>query len=1207
MTQTIAYLEAVVGADITDFRRGMQDVRRQTGILSDTFNGIAGGFSQAGRALTFSVTVPIMAALGASLNLASEFDGAMRNINSIAQLPEGQFRALSEQVLEFGINTRTGAQGAAEALYEVYSAGVTGQEAFDIMAVSVKTAEGGLADLSKTTNALTATMLAFRNQGLTIEDASNIWSRMVQLGVGSLEDFLANSQKVLPAASALGISFEDIGINAAFLSQQGGGAKKAMTALGMLMSNLLKPNLTLAEAYDELGVATGQELIAKFGSLEDAIKAVRDVTESDVDFAKMFSKTGLEAVLAITNNWDALQDTIVQFRDGLDEATETAFQQQMMSFPAIMDRFKSAVEGLGIVIGTVLIPILTPLIEGFTKFVLEMSKVSPELLKLIVGFALAAAAAGPILWIIGSLLSPVGLLAGSVAILATAFSTNFMGIRDTVSNAVTEVLGDLNPLKEAIENFFGTLFDDTTTVNLAAVNTTVDMDKGTFGSRLSYAIETAWPAVEAALADIWNNIKTWIVETGVPLLDSVGGDVTNGIAGIFDASESTGAGDGPLYQSIRSIFTTDIGAIGNEIGGWFQEMFPDTVAGIQNVFSNVGGWLRAEGIPSLVRTIGYGIGTIITAIPNFLINIGTSIADALSSENVNQTINDAVLLMMDLGSGLGDAFEDSGLKDKIETFANNLRAFIDVATINLGLSIKSAFTLLGRDIRMTINDFFMNLFGVAAGLVDQIPEQLFPGGAAAKEFYYQAFSNATQDLAKNLHIDQFLGEIEAEINAAAQSGKLMLDLNKLDYGVHDFSFESSNINAETIAAGMTEMGKSQLMVMVNQALQQSMAGDFNADNNLRVLLPIAIQAGFRPEDMAEGVDASLIPLLQQAINDALADTSLTNSAQNAYYQFLQSIMGTTGLDTNAVPSADLMADTFGAGAVKGSGSGGGLANAIKAKIEGAFTEVKAMTMKNTVPIKPATDADIGLAVAGTVTKITTQTQSKTAALTAVGANMTKSVALGMKTTATTSFAAGGDGDIATPVKTMTDSMQSSFVNLFSPAGQVVSIFNSFRGIMMGGLGQLGSAFWNLSNVANYTRSVLSGVFNGAAGAMAGAIGQMLGILGSLIGQLNQVQAAANAAADAVAKAANAPPPAKGGTKPGAKASGGTAQGLTWVGERGPELLNLGQPGTVVTNSAVRNMVQGSNGDGGGNVINVYGVQDVDKMLYELKRRGIVLA
>ncbi|KKK74643.1 hypothetical protein LCGC14_2881700, partial [marine sediment metagenome] len=91
MAERLAYLEAVVGADITQFRKGMRDVRNDVGILSETI----GGIGKLGRTMTFAITAPLLALGSYAVQAASQFDAAMHNINAIAGLTGEELDSLS--------------------------------------------------------------------------------------------------------------------------------------------------------------------------------------------------------------------------------------------------------------------------------------------------------------------------------------------------------------------------------------------------------------------------------------------------------------------------------------------------------------------------------------------------------------------------------------------------------------------------------------------------------------------------------------------------------------------------------------------------------------------------------------------------------------------------------------------------------------------------------------------------------------------------------------------------------------------------------------------------------------------------------------------------------------------------------------------------------------------------------------------------------
>jgi TP901 family phage tail tape measure protein len=462
MAERIAYLEAVVGADITQFRKGMRDIRNETGILSETLQGIAG----VGRSMTFALTTPIVTMGTYFAQAASEFDANMRNINSLIKLPQGSFQDLSTEVLNFGMNTRAGANEASKALYAVFSAGYgldDTSKAMDLLEQSTRLSEAGLSDLERTTEGLTATLLTYSDGTIDATRAADVWANMVGFGVGNLEGFLQNASKAMPAANALGISFENLGANAAYLSQGFASPNKAMTALGMLESNLMKPNAALALSYEKLGVMTGQELVAKFGSLEEAIIAVRGVT-NDIEFASGFSKTGMEAALMLTNNIDQTRKSMLAFYDTLDGAAMGQWQQQTQSFAYQFDRFKSALQGVAIALGNQVLPLVTPLIGYLTDGLVWFAQLNPEVHRFAVVLGGVAAAIGPVLWVFGSLigtLTPMGILFKGIIAAISAFSSNFLGLRDTITSATSGIIGSLSPLSDTINTFYETLFPDT--------------------------------------------------------------------------------------------------------------------------------------------------------------------------------------------------------------------------------------------------------------------------------------------------------------------------------------------------------------------------------------------------------------------------------------------------------------------------------------------------------------------------------------------------------------------------------------------------------------------------------------------------------------------------------------------------------------------------------------------------------------------------
>jgi TP901 family phage tail tape measure protein len=457
MAQRIAYLEAVVGADITNFRREMRNVRSELGILGDSLKGIR----NLGKLLTFGVTAPILAIGSGAVKAASDFDASMRNINSISGLTEQQLTGLSSRVLEFGASLRDGPTAAAEGLYSVFSAGWEDvDEAFVIMQSGAGLAEAGLTDLAKTTETLTTTLLAY---GAGAEDAarySDIWTATVQFGVGRLDDFTTAMGRTNSFAAAAGVSFQDFAGSVAFLTQNSLTAYNASTGMRNIFTKLLDPTKELEAAFGQLGVASGTELIQEFGTLDSAMQALIGTTDGSAEgFANLWgSIQAKQAALVFFNNLPRYTEFMGDFRDNLEGTTEAARAQQLKSFSAQIDILGSAVQSAGIAFGSVLLPVLTPIISSVSELFIKVSQVNPGLIRLSVAALAVAAAIGPVLFAIGSLTTPIGLVVTGVTALYTAFDTNFMGIATTVRTAIESVIGDIQPLLTAINDIGLELF-----------------------------------------------------------------------------------------------------------------------------------------------------------------------------------------------------------------------------------------------------------------------------------------------------------------------------------------------------------------------------------------------------------------------------------------------------------------------------------------------------------------------------------------------------------------------------------------------------------------------------------------------------------------------------------------------------------------------------------------------------------------------------
>lgn len=459
MADRVAYIEAVFGADITAFRRGTTEVRRDLNLLSD----VAGGLSKVGRNMTLMLSAPLIAFGTAAIKASGDFDAAMRNVNSILFASEEELASLSASTLSFGATLRAGPLAAAEALYTVVSAGFTDMNtAMQISQVSAATAEAGLADLKTTAEALAAAMLAYNASVDDAQHFSDVLTRTVQVGVGEMQEFATGIGNAVSTAVMLGISFDDLGASQAFLTQRGISAARAATLLNRAFEKLITPTEAMTGVFQRLGVSSGRELIEKFGGLEGALVAIKGVVGDNTTLLHdLFNTTqAFRAIGTITNDIDAFSAAMADFSSNVEGATNSALQQQYMSFNALIERLGSAATAAAISIGDKLVPVLRPAAEGLRQMLLAVPGLPDELVSLGVAVSTVVAGMGPFLWIVGSLITPIGLLAGAVVGLSGAIAINLGGARTAFVEFINDVTGGLGPLISGIQEFAAVMFGE---------------------------------------------------------------------------------------------------------------------------------------------------------------------------------------------------------------------------------------------------------------------------------------------------------------------------------------------------------------------------------------------------------------------------------------------------------------------------------------------------------------------------------------------------------------------------------------------------------------------------------------------------------------------------------------------------------------------------------------------------------------------------
>jgi TP901 family phage tail tape measure protein len=364
--QPAAHLNIVVSANTSSAVRGLQRTEQQlqrttgrareaTGTFKTFAKGAAAGFGVA--ALTSGGAAAIRTFVG--------FDKAMRNVNSIAQLSEQRFKRLEKQVLELAGPTAQAPQTLAEGLYQLVSSGFDANEAVTILGKSARAATAGLTDTATATTAVAAVLNAYRLRASDAGKVSDSLFQTVNLGVLTFEELAQNIGDTLPFAATLKVSLNEVGAATATMTKQGLGAAETFTRIRNLLQTMIKPGTDLKRAYDELGVASGEQLIKQRG-FQGALEALVSTTDgSKQAIAALFPNIrALGGAMALTGTNTRAAEKDLANMGKTSGATSRALSEQAKSASYQWQKFSAELSVFAIEVGTKVLPVMIVLVKG---------------------------------------------------------------------------------------------------------------------------------------------------------------------------------------------------------------------------------------------------------------------------------------------------------------------------------------------------------------------------------------------------------------------------------------------------------------------------------------------------------------------------------------------------------------------------------------------------------------------------------------------------------------------------------------------------------------------------------------------------------------------------------------------------------------------------------------------------------------------------
>lgn len=542
--------------DSSGFQTGLNEIKSSAeqglGAVSSILNSVADKMAAIGGTMTKSITVPIAGIGAAVIKSGTDFESGMSEVQAISGATGADLEKLTGKAKEMGAKTKYSASESAEAFKYMAMAGwKTGDMLNGIEGIMNLAAASG-EDLATTSDIVTDALTAF---GLQASDSGHFADVLAAASSNANTDvaMLGESFKyVAPVAGALGYSVEDTSVALGLMANSGIKASQAGTSLRSILTRMVKPTDSSAQAMDALGLSvtrsdgTMKSLDEIMGDLRQSFSGLTEAEKAEMA-ALLGGQEAMSGLLAIVNSSDKdfnkLKESIYGATDettGYSAAAEMA-ATKMDNLQGDVQLFKSALEGLGLSIYEIITPALRSIVQGATEIVNWLNGLDDGTKKIIVTIAGIAAAIGPLLIAVakvikfctsvGSAVKTIISVIKGVPAVVGALSSAFSGIGAIASS----VGGAIASIGSTIVSGIGTVI-------------------ATLGGPLTLAIVAAIAAIIAIICN-WDKVKEFFTKT---LPDWW----TNTVVPIF----------GKFLDGVKTIFTEKLPALISDIIAWFAEL-----------------------------------------------------------------------------------------------------------------------------------------------------------------------------------------------------------------------------------------------------------------------------------------------------------------------------------------------------------------------------------------------------------------------------------------------------------------------------------------------------------------------------------------------------------------------------------------------------------------------------------------------------------
>ena len=630
----------------------------------------------------------------------------MSKVAAVSGATGEELDALRDKARDMGSKTKFSASEAAEAMNYMAMAGWKTEDMLSGIEGIMNLAAASGEDLATTSDIVTDALTAF---GLTAADSGHFADVLAAASSNANTNVSMMGETfkyAAPVAGALGFSVEDTAQAIGLMANAGIKSTQAGTSLRSILTALSGEVKFCGDAIGEVTVQTTNadgSMRDLNDILDDCRTAFSGLSESEQASAAqaLVGKNAMSGFLALMNAAPAdisKLEGAISACDGTSLSMAETMQDNLAGQLTIL---KSQLEELAISFSDVLMPAIRSIVTWVQGLVDWLNQLDPQTKETIVKIALAAAALGPLLIVLGKTVSGVGTVFSAVSKLPALFSAVQSGI-GAITGALGVSLGPLLAIIAAVAALVAAFVhlwktNDEFKSNIIAI---WEQIKSTFAGltqgitdrlndlgfdfeSFTDVLKAAWDGLCNLLAPIFEgvfqNISNIFSEfTGVllGLLDVLIGLFTgnweqcwNGIKGIFTSIWDF------IVNTFSNILNT-LKGIADVVLGWFGTSWNEVWTSVKDFFVNI--W----------NSISAFFTGIITGIRDFFVNTWTTISTTFTGivTNIQNVATTVFTAIKDFITGIFTAIYDF-LSPLLEAFRYLFETIFQAIQILIGMAM----------------------------------------------------------------------------------------------------------------------------------------------------------------------------------------------------------------------------------------------------------------------------------------------------------------------------------------------------------------------------------------------------------------------------------------------------------------------------------------------------------------------------------------